>query len=111
MYFTDSVISMGKGSVSGEEITQQPRRLTAIYLRACQSVWWFYASLIVSLSLFERHINKEPATVNQKRICQAGSDKQCELSKFFSINHLHCCKEGDKILAGSRASDSPDSAG
>lgn len=66
MYFTDNVISTGKGSVSGEEIIQQPETLTAIYLCACQSVWCFYASLIFSLSLFERHIDKELATSTRR---------------------------------------------
>lgn len=41
----------GRESVSGVEIAQQPKTLTAIYLHACQSVWSFYASLIFCLSL------------------------------------------------------------
>lgn len=58
MYFTDNIISTGKGGVSSE-IIQQPETVTAIYLCVCQSVWCFYASLIFSLSLFERHTDKE----------------------------------------------------
>lgn len=58
MYFTDNIISTGKGSVRSE-IIQQPETLTAICVCVCQSVWWFYAFLIFSLALFERHTDKE----------------------------------------------------
>lgn len=65
MYFTDNIIATGKGSVSGEE-TIQPETLAAIYLCVCQSVWWVYTSLLFSLSLFERHIDKELAMSTRK---------------------------------------------
>lgn len=58
MHFTDNIIFTGKGSVRSE-IIQQPETLTAICLCVCQSVWCFYAFLIFSLSLFERHTDKE----------------------------------------------------
>lgn len=60
MYFTDN-ISTGEGSVRSE-IIQQPETLTAICLCVYQSVWWFYAFLIFSLSLSERHTDKELTT-------------------------------------------------
>lgn len=65
MYFMDSINSTGKGSVRSE-IIQQPEILTAIYLCVCQSVWWFYAFLIFSLALFERHTDKE-STMSARR--------------------------------------------
>lgn len=82
MYFTDNIISTGKGSVSGEEIIQQLETLTAIYLCACQSVWCFYASLTFSLSLFERHIDKELATSTRGESAK-GQMHSVKLASFF----------------------------